>query len=106
MFSIASSTFSYIPAAVAANIAAPNAHAWSVLQTFIGLLMTPHIVCITNGDLSAMPPMPMTLSITIPSLSNLSTIAFVPYAVASTNARKTCGAFEPRVNPAIVPFNN
>ena len=91
---------------MAANIAAPSAQAWSVLQTFIGLFITSHIVCITNGDFNAMPPIPITLSMTTPSSSNLSTMAFVPNAVASTNARNTCGAVVPNVKPAIVPLSN
>ena len=68
--------------------------------------MTSHMVCITNGDFRAIPPMPITLSMTTPSSSNLSTIAFVPKAVASTRARNTCGAVVPRVKPATVPLSS
>ena len=35
-------------------------------------------VCITNGDLRAIPPIPITLSILTPSRRNLSTIARAP----------------------------
>ena len=72
----------------------------------MGILSTSLIVCITNGDLRAIPPMPITLSIWTPSLRIRSTMAFDPKAVASTNARNIRGAVLPRVRPVMVPFSN
>ena len=87
-------------------MAAPNAHAWSVRQTLIGISSTSLNVCITKGDFRAIPPIPITLSICTPSLRNRSTMAFEPKAVASTSARKIRGAVLPNVSPVIVPFSN
>jgi len=52
-----------------------------------------------------MPPMVTTSFIIIPSSINLSTIAFDPKAVASTNALKIFGAVVPKDRSVTTPFN-
>ena len=94
------------PAATAANIAAPKAQACSDLATLIGIPNTSASVCITRGDFNEIPPIPITLSISMPFSRKRSTIAFDPKAVASTNALKMMGALLARFSPVSVPFTN
>ena len=100
----ASSMLPYIPAAEAANIAAPRAQVWSLSATRISFPRTSASVCITYGDFFAMPPVAMIFCISIPSFSIRSFIALAPNAVASTRDLNTCGADVPRLMPVNAPF--
>ena len=84
-------------------MAAPRAHAWSLSSTRIFMPAMSAMVCMTKGDLRAMPPMAITSSMLTPSSRKRSLMARDPKAVASTSALKTAGAEVPSVSPSMAP---
>src|SRR6185312_11405292 len=94
-----------MPAAVAANMAAPKALVCSDLLILIGMFKTSAIICITNGDFLAIPPIPIIPFTDTPCFINLSTIALLPKQVDSTSERKILGASVPSVKPVTAPLS-